>query len=87
MPNIIGTHTIVGAKYLAADGCFEINNTPTNDWTDSHDREGKARIIKFNAANGEHHYVNGQNIYRNDIYGKSNTVQPPAIQMMFIIKT
>lgn len=87
LPNIIGTHTVVGAKYLSAEGCFRINNATTNTWTDSHDREGKDRIIKFDAAKGEHHYVNGQNIYRNDVYGKNDTVQPPAIQMMFIIKT
>ena len=39
-------------------------------------------ISNFSAANGEIH--NG--VYRNDVYGKSDTVQPPALTLLPCIK-
>lgn len=67
LPNITGTHTIVGAKYLAADGCFQKQNASSNTWTDSHDREGKDRIVKLDASKS------------NSVYGSStSTVDQPV---------
>ena len=50
----------------------------------SEGNSGEAAINEygFAASRGEVH--NG--VYRNDVYGKSDTVQPPAIQVPFIIK-
>lgn len=38
---------------------------------------GKEQTIKLDASKGEIH----SNTYRNDVYGKSDTVQPPAIKV------
>lgn len=40
----------------------------------------------FDASKGEVHTVDGTDTYRNDVYGKSDTVQPPAVCINYIIK-
>ena len=79
------------AKQLFLDGyncaqavfCVFAEEMGVDDYTYSNssgsDRHGH---IVFDAAKGEVH--NGS--YSNLIYGKSDTVQPPAIQVQFIIK-
>lgn len=41
--------------------------------------------VLFHASAGEIHNVNGSNTYRNDVYGKSDTVQPQAVKQYIYI--
>lgn len=72
LPNITGTLGVrLRLTGVYSGALYEINTGAYNE-SSGGDRNG--RTIGFNASRS------------NTIYGKSNTVQPPAIQMMFIIK-
>lgn len=43
-------------------------------------------VMKFAASKGEVHIENNEEQYRNDIYGKSDTVQPPVLKSPILIK-
>lgn len=82
LPNIKGTYgtqsyyTIVNAK-----GAFTMSGTNTHDVGSSSNNGG--RKMEFLASNGE---IKLDGTYQNDVYGKSDTVQPPALAVNFIIK-
>lgn len=58
----------------------------SNGWTDGGSGRKPVTTKNFSAADGETHNVGGANTYRNDVYGKSDTVQPPALVIKYIIK-
>ncbi len=76
LPNITGSipGTVLDNRY-AGSGCFAgsyAGSGPIRDDSSGNTRRGS--VIYFSAANG------------NSIYGKSNTVQPPAICCNYLIK-
>ena len=59
-----------------------------NDGRAGNNGEGNLNAYYFNASDGECGTTKADNPkYENKVYGKSDTVQPPAIRMKFIIKT
>lgn len=58
----------------------------SNGWTDGGSGRKPVTTKNFSAADGEVHNEGGADVYRNDIYGKSETVQPPALVIKYIIK-
>lgn len=74
LPNIKGTHAGHDSNTTTATGAFRYDSGAT-----AGSYSGGGWIASFNAANGEvHKNSQNQDIYRNDVYGKSETVQPPA---------
>lgn len=75
LPNIAGTLGVNGCHYVENTGPFAINSTVVyrQSGTGSWFNE-TGHIVDFNLSAA------------NSVYGNSNTVQPPAIQVPFIIK-
>ena len=74
LPNITGNLSCVTyQRTWQGNGAFATGGTLSNA-ANTAGASGSFAGLSFNAANGEVH--NGT--YRNDIYGKSDTVQPPA---------
>lgn len=93
IPNIKGEHSLKGNYAYRGNtttvGAFQLGSYTGKTRTagDSSSNYDVYRMA-FDASNGEiHKDLNDNEIYRNDVYGKSETVQPPAIRMKFIIKT
>lgn len=93
IPNIKGEHSLKG-NYAYRSGTTTVGAFQLGSYTGKTRTAGDSSSnydvyrMAFDASNGEiHKDLNDNEIYRNDVYGKSETVQPPAIQMMFIIKT
>lgn len=78
-PTNQGITTLTGAFKSSVKGS-------SNGWTDGGSGRVPANTKNFSAADGEVHNVGGVDTYRNDIYGKSETVQPPALVIKYIIK-
>lgn len=94
LPNITGT--IIETPYPVnpasgglptITGAFK-NSTigSSNGWTDGGSGRKPVTTKNFSAADGEVHNDGSGDTYRNDIYGKSDTVQPPALVIKYIIK-
>lgn len=74
IPDIRGSHrTGFYPKDVGGSNCFKTSSTNDNGWTGSTSQSGIG-WANFVAANGE--YYNGT--YANNVYGKSNTVQPKS---------
>lgn len=82
IPNIKGVHAGHDSNSTTANGAFSYAHSST-----SGTGSGSGWTANFNAASGEIHKDSNDNeIYRNDVYGKSETVQPKAIRLRYIIK-
>ncbi len=94
LPNITGT--IVETPYPvnpATTGVPSITGAfknsvigSSNGWTDGGSGRKPVTTKNFSAADGEVHNIGGIDTYRNDIYGKSETVQPASLIIKYIIK-
>ena len=75
LPNIEGN---LGAVQMTdnttANGALKFVRTRGYNWTNSYSNVWFSGLIKLNASES------------NEIYGKSGTVQPPAVKMQYIIK-
>lgn len=72
LPNITGNFTIRGAFGVSANGAFTYSSTNNSGWGD---RNGQNQpTFNFNASNSS------------TVYGASETVQPPALQIIPQIK-
>lgn len=83
LPNIKGYWS--GARMhwgLGASGAMYI--TGSTDRADNHKNDYST--VTFNASLGEVHVVNGADVYRNDVYGKSDTVTPANMSVSFCIR-
>lgn len=78
-PSSYGITTVIGAFKNSTIGS-------STGWTDGSSGRLPANTKYFSAADGEVHNEAGVDVYRNDIYGKSETVQPPALVIKYIIK-
>lgn len=95
IPNIAG---VVASELTASTawGAFRYRMSKSNVGNSG---EAGQSFMNFNASDGEcgtqklratNYPYNGNEpsvVYKNNVYGKSETVQPASIQMMFIIKT
>ena len=76
LPNITGfSHTGDRRTHIYGEGAFyTYNNAPSNLWAAMSDTDGNIQGLGFDASRS------------NAIYGRSSTVQPPAIQLIPQIK-
>lgn len=83
LPNIKGTLyniPVEDQRPYTGDGCLfapSYNDGDSPENAQAHITKPR-RTITFNAASGEVHMNNNTESYRNDVYGKNDTVQPPA---------
>lgn len=83
LPNITGTVNI-GSQSYNPDNCSGAFTKTTNTAVGA--GPGSTVVFRnasFNASNGE---TKIDGTLRNDVYGKSDTVQPPALSLNYIIK-
>ena len=74
LPNIIGAFALQNDKFVSKSGAFTAVTDSTR-YTSGINSGGSGQGgVNFNASNS------------NSIYGKSSTVQPPALTMCFYIK-
>lgn len=92
LPNIaglIGVDDRVGHAYLR--GGFYANGAQSVYNTSASGGDGRPwQVTAFSASQGEcgtTKTITDGTVYKNNVYGNSETVQPPAIRMKFIIKT
>ena len=72
------TYVTSGKNYGAFTEDTTRSGVANGSWASTKD-------VIFHASDGEIHKVNGSNVYRNDVYGKSDTVQPQAIKQYIYI--
>ena len=87
VPNIKGStsqsNQATGPVLVTLSGAFNGSVTGgTTGWTNGSADRTCITTWNFDAAKGEYH----GSIYRNDVYGKSDTVQPAAIAVSKVIK-
>lgn len=83
IPNIKGYfESSSGGFSTPADGPFTVSG-----WNYSATGSGQGYPrVNFDASKGEIHDVSGTPTYRNDVIGKSDTVQPPALQVPILVR-
>ena len=79
LPNITGSMTNVVSESSSRTGAIDFI-TGGEAWAGGSGKQ--FRKIEFNAAWGE---TKIDGTIKNDVYGKSNTVQPPAFKLLYII--
>lgn len=90
IPNIRGQVKEVIFRNSAYETFGTFNTNDMGEYWDSNtggSYQGRRRRLRFNASEGEDHIriENGEEVhfYQNDVYGKSNTVQPKS-QVVYI---